>query len=56
MLAAHLLFTVMAAMVKELSGRIPVVELMFFRSAFALPVVALITARSGGWRLLRTRR
>lgn len=56
MLAAHLLFTVMSAMVKELSGRIPVVELMFFRSAFALPVVALITARSGGWRLLRTRR
>ncbi len=56
MLAAHLLFTVMAAMVKGLSDRIPFLELMFFRSAFALPVVALITARSGGWRLLRTRR
>jgi drug/metabolite transporter (DMT)-like permease len=56
MLAAHLLFTGMSGMVKELSDRIPVVELMFFRSAFALPVVALITARSGGWPLLRTRR
>jgi drug/metabolite transporter (DMT)-like permease len=56
MLAAHLLFTGMSGMVKELSDRIPFVELMFFRSFFALPVVFLITARSGGWLLLRTRR
>lgn len=56
MLAAHLLFTCMSAMVKELGGRIPFVEVMFFRSAFALPVVGLIVARSGGLMLLRTRR
>ncbi|MBX6742860.1 MAG: DMT family transporter [Acetobacteraceae bacterium] len=56
MLAAHLLFTCMSAMVKELGGRVPFVEVMFFRSAFALPVVGLIVARSGGWTLLRTRR
>jgi drug/metabolite transporter (DMT)-like permease len=55
-LAAHLLFTGMSALVKELGGRVPFVEIMFFRSAFALPVVGLIVARSGGWRLLRTRR
>lgn len=56
MLAAHLLFTGMSALVKELGGRIPFIEIMLFRSAFALPVVGLIVARSGGWRLLRTRR
>lgn len=56
MLVAHLLFTGMSALVKELGGRIPFIEIMFFRSAFALPVVGLIVARSGGWRLLRTRR
>ena len=56
MLAAHLLFTGMSALVKELGGRIPFVEIMFFRSAFSLPVIGLIVARSGGWRLLRTRR
>lgn len=55
MLAAHLLFTLMSAMVKQLSGPIPVVELMFFRSAFALPVVALIVARYGRFQDLRTR-
>jgi drug/metabolite transporter (DMT)-like permease len=56
MLLAHLLFTGMSAMVKELGGRIPFIELMFFRSFFALPVIGLIVARSGGVRLLRTRR
>ncbi len=56
MLAAHLLFTLMSAMVKELSGEIPVVELMFFRAAFALPVVAGIVARYGSFASLRTKR
>jgi drug/metabolite transporter (DMT)-like permease len=56
MLSAHLLFTIMSAMVKQLSGPIPVIELMFFRSAFALPVVALIVARYGSFAELRTRR
>jgi drug/metabolite transporter (DMT)-like permease len=56
MLAAHLLFTFMSAMVKALSGPIPVVELMFFRSAFALPVVAMIVARYGNFQDLKTKR
>jgi drug/metabolite transporter (DMT)-like permease len=56
MLAATALFTVMSAMVKELGARIPFAELMFFRSALALPVVAAIVFRSGRWDLLRTRR
>ncbi|HYZ33671.1 MAG TPA: DMT family transporter [Crenalkalicoccus sp.] len=57
MLLANALFTCMSAMVKALGGDIPFVEVMFFRSAFALPVVALILARSSaGWRSLRTRR
>jgi drug/metabolite transporter (DMT)-like permease len=56
MLAAHLLFTFMSAMVKALSGPIPVVELMFFRSFFALPVVAMIVARYGNFQDLKTKR
>lgn len=55
MLAAHALFTAMGAIVKHLADHIPVIELMFFRSVFALPVVLLICARSGG-ATLRTRR
>ncbi len=56
MLVAHRLVTCMSAVVKELGGRIPFVKIMFFRSAFALPVIGFIVARSGGWRRLRTRR
>ncbi|MDO9708225.1 DMT family transporter [Paracraurococcus lichenis] len=55
MLAAHALFTSMGAIVKSLAETVPVIELMFFRSAFALPVVLLICARSGG-ATLRTKR
>ena len=57
MVISHALFTGMSAMVKELGDRVPFVEIMFFRSALALPVVALILWRAGGgWRSLRTRR
>ena len=55
MLAAHALFTAMGVIVKHLADHIPVIELMFFRSAFALPVILAICARSGG-ATLRTRR
>ena len=55
MLAAHALFTSMGVIVKHLADHIPVIELMFFRSAFALPVILAICARSGG-ASLRTRR
>ena len=57
MLAAHALFTGMGALVKGLADHIPVMELMFFRSAFALPVILVILLRSGGnIGTLRTRR
>ena len=58
MVASHALFTGMSALVKLLGEAIPVVQLMFFRSALALPVVALILARGRGGlrRGLRTKR
>jgi len=62
MLLACALFAAMSVLVKELAGRIPFQEQMFFRSAFALPVVLLIVVRSTGFRAgglagaLRTRR
>jgi drug/metabolite transporter (DMT)-like permease len=57
MLASHALFTAMNVLVKELGERIPVVELMVFRSVFALPVLMVILMRSGlGLGSLRTRR
>jgi len=58
MVGAHALFTGLSALVKLLGDSIPVAQLMFFRSAFALPVVALILARGRGGlgAGLRTRR
>lgn len=57
MVASHALFTGLSALVKLLGDIIPVAQLMFFRSALALPVVALILARGGGLRAgLRTKR
>lgn len=57
MLAAHALFTGMGVLVKSLAETIPVVELMVFRSVFALPVLLFILLRSGlGLGSLRTRR
>jgi drug/metabolite transporter (DMT)-like permease len=46
MLAACALFTLMSVLVKALGDRIPVVEVMFFRSALAVPVVLLVLARA----------
>ena len=56
MLAAHALFSAMGVMVKHLAETFPVIELMFFRSAFALPVILLIFLRSGRSATLRTKR
>lgn len=50
MVASHALFTGMSAIIKLLGEAIPVAQLMFFRSALALPVVALILARGAGGR------
>lgn len=60
MLAACALFTLMSALIKLLGDRIPVVEIMFFRSALAVPVVLLVVARTrrgvGFFAALRTKR
>lgn len=61
MLLACALFSFMSVLIKMLAGRVPFQEQMFFRSAFALPVVALIVLRRTGFTsgfatVLRTRR
>lgn len=56
MLAATALFTLMGALVKLLGDRIHFLEIMFFRSVLALPVVLLIVARLGQGVQLRTQR
>ncbi|HEV7266618.1 MAG TPA: DMT family transporter [Falsiroseomonas sp.] len=60
MLGACALFTLMSVLVKALGDRIPVVEIMFFRGALAVPVVLLVVARARRGRpfveSLRTKR
>ena len=56
MLGATALFTVMSAIIKGVSDDIHFIEIMFFRSAFALPVMVAIAARRHDWALLRTKR
>jgi len=56
MLGATALFTIMSAMVKEIAESISFIEIMFFRSAFALPVIFVIVARGRQWGILHTRR
>lgn len=61
MLAACALFSFMSVLVKAMAGLVPFQEQMFFRSAFALPVVALIALRKTGFTgafvaTLRTKR
>jgi drug/metabolite transporter (DMT)-like permease len=56
MLGATALFTIMSALIKGLSANIHFIETMFFRSAFALPVMVVIAARGRNWGLLRTKR
>jgi drug/metabolite transporter (DMT)-like permease len=60
MLTACALFAVMNGFVKSLGDRVPFLEQMFFRNAFAMPVVMLIVLRAQRGRgiigALRTRR
>ncbi|MBO1074184.1 DMT family transporter [Roseomonas marmotae] len=53
-LASTLLFSLMAVAVKLLGSRLPFMEIVFFRSFFALPVVVVLAMR--GSATLRTRR
>ncbi len=56
MLGATALFTAMSAVIKGVSDNIHFIEIMFFRSAFALPVMLAIAARRHDWSMLRTKR
>jgi drug/metabolite transporter (DMT)-like permease len=56
MLAAMALFTFMSMLVKLASAELHFGQIMFFRSALALPVVLAIVARRRDGALLRTRR
>lgn len=49
-------FALAAACVKAVSPAIPTWEIVFFRSIFALPILALMLGRGGDWAQLRTRR
>ena len=55
MLLAVLLYGLMDALIKIAAGRYPVIEVVFFRSLFALIPLAFLILRSGGWRALATR-
>lgn len=56
MLGATALFTLMSVFIKGVSDHIHFIEIMFFRSAFALPVMLAIAARRHDWSMLRTKR
>ncbi len=61
MLLACALFSFMSVLVKDLTERVPFQQQMFFRAAFALPVVMLIVLRRTGFTsgfvaVLRTKR
>lgn len=56
MILAVGLFAAMDAIVKWLSDSFPLIELVFFRSLFALLPLGLLMARGGGWRQLRVTR
>lgn len=57
MIMATLVFTLLQALVKDLSARgYPTVQLVFFRSLFALIPVLLLMRAQGGWSLIKTTR
>ncbi len=53
-LGAALLFAMAAACVKALHGAVPLMQLMLFRSLFALPVLLPLLRQAGGWQALKT--
>lgn len=55
MLAAAVTYALAAVCVKALDGRIPLAQVVLFRSLFALPVLVVLLMRAGGWPMLRTR-
>lgn len=55
MLLAVLLYGLMDALIKVEAARYPVIEVVFFRSLFALLPLALLIRHGGGWKSLATR-
>jgi drug/metabolite transporter (DMT)-like permease len=55
MLLAVMLYGCMDALIKLEAARYPVIEVVFFRSLFALLPLALLIMRGGGWRALATK-
>jgi drug/metabolite transporter (DMT)-like permease len=55
MLLAVGLYGVMDALIKLAASRYPVIEVVFFRSLFALLPLAILVVRGGGWNSLATR-
>ena len=55
-LGASALFALAAALVKAVAPFVPLVELVFFRSAIAFVALLPLARRQGGWSALRTRR
>ncbi len=49
-LVSVVLFTIMAALIKDVSARVPSGEVVFFRSAFAIPVILIWIAARGELR------
>src|SRR5690349_6240688 len=56
MLIGGAFFSVMDSLVKWVSPRFPLVEIIFCRSLFALVPIGVMAARQGGVAALRTRR
>ncbi|WP_281684729.1 DMT family transporter [Thalassobaculum salexigens] len=55
MLVGLLLFSILNGVVKAQTELFPVVQIMFFRNAFAMIPLAMVIMWFGGWRRLRTR-
>jgi drug/metabolite transporter (DMT)-like permease len=55
-LAATACFAVMDSLVKWVAPRVPVMQIVFFRSIFAFVPITLLVLRDGGLASLRTRR
>ncbi|MDT7953514.1 MAG: DMT family transporter, partial [Acetobacteraceae bacterium] len=54
-LASSASFAIAAGLVKAVSPTVPVIEIMLFRSLFALVAMLPLAHRAGGWAALRTR-
>ena len=55
-LGSSFAFVLVSACVKGAAPEVPVLELVFFRNAFALLLLVPLVMRQGGWAVLHTRR